>query len=119
MNPAWARDLRDQCLEQGVPFFFKQWGAWAPVSAMTDDQVNACYRSNRKAADGEDQSALDESYGRTCTVDCIVLHADGSRHDPISPGAFVHGRAAMTMFRTGKKDAGAILDGREHREWPR
>lgn len=26
MNPAWARDLRDQCLEQGVPFFFKQWG---------------------------------------------------------------------------------------------
>lgn len=26
MNPAWARDLRDQCLEQGVAFFFKQWG---------------------------------------------------------------------------------------------
>ncbi|MFN3730298.1 MAG: DUF5131 family protein [Fimbriimonadaceae bacterium] len=26
MNPDWARDLRDQCLEQGVAFFFKQWG---------------------------------------------------------------------------------------------
>lgn len=26
MKPEWARDLRDQCLEQGIPFFFKQWG---------------------------------------------------------------------------------------------
>jgi len=26
MHPVWARDLRDQCVEAGVPFFFKQWG---------------------------------------------------------------------------------------------
>ncbi|HEY7823244.1 MAG TPA: phage Gp37/Gp68 family protein [Acidimicrobiia bacterium] len=26
MDPAWARRVRDQCAEQGVPFFFKQWG---------------------------------------------------------------------------------------------
>lgn len=26
MNPDWATDIRDQCLEQGVAFFFKQWG---------------------------------------------------------------------------------------------
>ena len=26
MDPAWAVDLRDQCLHAGVPFFFKQWG---------------------------------------------------------------------------------------------
>ncbi len=26
MDPAWARDLRDQCTAAGVPFFFKQWG---------------------------------------------------------------------------------------------
>lgn len=26
MNPEWVRDLRDQCQEQGVAFFFKQWG---------------------------------------------------------------------------------------------
>jgi protein gp37 len=29
MHPAWARDLRDQCTDAGVPFLFKQWGAWA------------------------------------------------------------------------------------------
>jgi protein gp37 len=26
MNPAWVIDIRDQCREAGVPFFFKQWG---------------------------------------------------------------------------------------------
>jgi protein gp37 len=30
MHPAWARSMRDQCLAGGVPFFFKQWGEWAP-----------------------------------------------------------------------------------------
>jgi protein gp37 len=31
MHPTWARDLRAQCQEAGVPFFFKQWGEWAPA----------------------------------------------------------------------------------------
>lgn len=26
MEPAWVRDIRDQCVETGIPFFFKQWG---------------------------------------------------------------------------------------------
>lgn len=30
MHPAWARDLRDQCAEALIPFFFKQWGEWGP-----------------------------------------------------------------------------------------
>ena len=30
MHPDWARSLRDQCLAAGVPYFFKQWGAFAP-----------------------------------------------------------------------------------------
>lgn len=25
-DPQWVRDIRDQCVEAGVPFFFKQWG---------------------------------------------------------------------------------------------
>ncbi len=29
-EPCWFRSLRDQCRAAGVPFFFKQWGAWAP-----------------------------------------------------------------------------------------
>jgi protein gp37 len=32
MHPDWARSLRDQCQAAGVPFFFKQWGEWAPAA---------------------------------------------------------------------------------------
>lgn len=31
MNPDWVRDLRNQCVELNIPFFFKQWGIWGPV----------------------------------------------------------------------------------------
>ena len=30
MDPEWARSVRDQCVEQGVRFFFKQWGGLRP-----------------------------------------------------------------------------------------
>lgn len=29
-HPDWFRSARDQCAAAGVPFFFKQWGNWAP-----------------------------------------------------------------------------------------
>lgn len=32
-NIAWVRDLRDQCVDAGVAFFFKQWGNHAPDAA--------------------------------------------------------------------------------------
>lgn len=38
MHPAWARSIRDQCVAAGVPFLFKQNGAWA-VEAEADDVV--------------------------------------------------------------------------------
>ncbi len=35
MDPDWARSIRDQCQAAGVPFFFKQWGAWIPGCQLT------------------------------------------------------------------------------------
>lgn len=32
IDPAWVRDIHDQCLTSGVPFFFKQWGGRTPKS---------------------------------------------------------------------------------------
>jgi len=32
MQAIWARDVRDQCVEAGVAFFFKQWGGHRPKS---------------------------------------------------------------------------------------
>jgi protein gp37 len=34
MVPAWARSIRDQCIAASVPFFFKQWGEYAPAHIM-------------------------------------------------------------------------------------
>jgi len=30
MDPTWVRSVRDQCFQQNVPFFFKQWGGFRP-----------------------------------------------------------------------------------------
>lgn len=43
MDPAWARSIRDQCQAAGVPFFYKQWGEWAPL-----DQTSATRSSRRE-----------------------------------------------------------------------
>jgi protein gp37 len=32
MEAEWAREIRDQCVAQSVPFFFKQWGGLRPKS---------------------------------------------------------------------------------------
>lgn len=34
MHPDWVRGIRDQCVAAGVPFFFKQWGAWIEESQV-------------------------------------------------------------------------------------
>jgi len=31
LHPDWVRSVRDQCQSSGVPFFFKNWGAWIPI----------------------------------------------------------------------------------------
>lgn len=32
MDPAWVKDIRNQCTRAKVAFFFKQWGGWTPKS---------------------------------------------------------------------------------------
>ena len=32
LNPEWVRELRDECRDEGVAFFFKQWGGRTPKS---------------------------------------------------------------------------------------
>lgn len=48
MHPDWARSTRDQCQAAGVPFFFKQWGEWAPV--WEKDGASVGRRVGKKAA---------------------------------------------------------------------
>jgi protein gp37 len=32
MHPDWVREIRDQCIAESTPFFFKQWGGIRPKS---------------------------------------------------------------------------------------
>jgi protein gp37 len=47
-SPDWVRRLRDRCAEAGVPFFFNQWGEWAP--APEDGYGERMVRVGRRAA---------------------------------------------------------------------
>lgn len=75
MHPGWARDIRNQCAEAGVPFFFKQWGDWAPENT-------------------HDSTARDS---------VRIAHV---------------GDDMAEMWRVGKKLAGSLLDGVEHKAFP-
>ena len=50
MAADWAREIRDQCLRTGVPFFFKQWGGRTPKAGgrvlddRTWDEMPASFR---------------------------------------------------------------------------
>lgn len=96
MHPDWARSLRDQCAAAGVPFFFNQWGEWAPDHA------------GRKP-DAKDPKSL-------------VLHRSGmtalTPDNPFDPWERGHPGWHTVMRRVGKKAAGRMLDGRTHDEFP-
>lgn len=85
MHPDWARSLRDQCAEAGVPFMFKQWGEWEIAS--------------------EANGHFDSDMARNAA---IWLDVDGKTAKPSSTGM----RNAYGMVKVGKKAAGRLLDGR-------
>ena len=69
MHPDWARSLRGQCASTGVPYFFKQWGEWAPEDQTPEETViPAQYR--------HDDSTGCMRLGRRVTGDLLdgVLH---------------------------------------------
>jgi len=89
MHPEWARALRDECNEIGIPFFFKQWGEWKPITYMA---ANGAYINLIPNAKNE-----------------ILLRPNGESGVDFG---------SINMKRVGKKKAGRLLDGREWNEMP-
>lgn len=60
MHPDWARALRDQCDAAGVPFFFKQWGNYAPLRGATppDTMFHATKKIAGRVLDGIEHNAM-------------------------------------------------------------
>jgi len=98
MHPAWPRLLRDQCAAAGVPFFFKQWGEWIPFKPVPGGDLGGDVRRGHV-----------DLVHPTGEIDVEVSERTGGHS--VIPGS-------RYMARVGKKDAGAWLDGREHRAFP-
>lgn len=98
MHPQWARDLRDQCEAVGTAFFFKQWGEWVPWEPMSESLWSS---QNLRT---EDRHVLFPS-----DFDMSSNWDDGM-------ALIEHGHAAFQ--RVGKKSAGRLLDGVEHKGVP-
>lgn len=90
MYPDWVRSIRDQCTAAGVPFFFKQWGEWAPVY---------------------DEAGMlrSEGFGK----------ADGAYLGQRRWVYFEAGECHGDVFKLGKQKAGRTLDGRTWDEMPK
>ena len=52
MHPDWARQLRDQCKAAGVPFFFKQWGAWSSKRGEGNHECQIVWPSHDAGSGG-------------------------------------------------------------------
>lgn len=59
MHPDWVRSVRDQCQAAGVPFFFKQWGEWAPWGSDCCDYM---FQFNCDEMDKRFERAVTEPY---------------------------------------------------------
>jgi protein gp37 len=89
MHIQWVRNIRDQCVAAGVPFFFKQWGEWCDLEHLP----NQCGTDDRY---GEFHDRHADSWVESCL--CEEGHC--------------------TLYRVGKKAAGRQLDGRTWDEMP-
>lgn len=59
-DPAWLRQIRHQCRVSRVPFFFKQWGTWAPVNGQGGVDVPLVRVGKKKAGRLLDGRTWDE-----------------------------------------------------------
>lgn len=107
MHPDWALSLRDQCVEAGVPYLFKQHGEWEPIGPL--------YPLGDDDPDPYDDAHMEAVHLEVIEKRTVVqLERDGyiaEGHQPGDPRTWL-------MARVGKKRAGRVLDGRTWDEYP-
>lgn len=112
MHPDWARSLREQCTAAGVPFFFKQWGAWLVADPVENDKRFGDGYTYWRFGDGEEWHVISDGHD-------IVLGAAETAKAPkqIWDKYWGDGHGHLAK-RPGKAAAGRLLDGREWNEMP-
>ncbi len=115
MHPDWARSLRDQCVSADVPYFFKQWGEWAPF----ENDVSRFYRSLNSMGNRRYNLALNRMIRHCGGTKLISDRPEGWPAHIVEQGECVGGLGSKRfMVNVGKKAAGCLLDGREWKQMP-
>lgn len=65
MKPEWARSIQSQCDDQGVLFFFKQWGAYG------EDGARRSKHDNGRLLDGRTWDGMPNYAARPCATDPV------------------------------------------------
>jgi len=113
MHPEWARSLRDQCAEAGVPFLFKQWGEWhtnafiASIGEPVFRQFDSFQQWVNKAQTWVQGGICLDCDGRELKNGGDMMRARDDGKFPVT-----------IMHRVGKKAAGRLLDGALHDGYP-
>lgn len=125
MHPDWARGLRDQCAQDHVPFFMKQWGEWGPaefIVRVCDPDVGwkgTAEELVAAKADSEARGATHVHTGNWYVEDGERrYHLHGIGHKPWSLERVGLPDGTAAIRRWGKKRAGRELDGRIHDAFP-
>jgi protein gp37 len=66
MQPDWARAVRDRCIAAEIPFFFEQWGEWAPAAGGGERMVRIGRRAAGRLLDGRRWNELPASMPSGC-----------------------------------------------------
>jgi len=125
MHPRWARSLRDQCAQDHVPFFFKQWGEWGPapfIVRVCDPKVGWQGTEEELVAAKRDSEARGATHTHTGNWipdgDEGQYHLHEIGHKPWSLERVGLSDGIAPIRRWGKKRAGRELDGRTHDAFP-
>lgn len=62
MHPEWARQLRDQCVDAGTAFMFKQWGNWSPDPASKPEPDAMVLTDGRVQTKGDKCGIVDSIF---------------------------------------------------------
>ena len=98
-NPKWFRNLRDECVESNIPYFFKQWGEFAPSEMFSNMQAKLFHEFEPPELPPNSESVED-----------MFDHYLSQKSVPLS---------SYPMVRPGKKKAGNLLDGEKWEQFPK
>lgn len=97
MHPAWAVEVRDFAVLTNTPFFFKQWGEWAPR-----DQVRW----------------FETGLSRLDALRFRGINLSKAGRIVEEPSSQDKNQGVVRLWKVGKKVAGRLLNGREWNEMP-